>query len=243
MLPLYPELLKVEDVRTHICAIFLRIFAKFILLKAKQEKCFCPILQKSSKLYMFLWHFRPIPLRKIFCQKIRLCKRINFQKVCTQDVQISFTHTFYNRCPNPNNQFVSLCVPLYVFAEEPQYRRNLHLNLSICPPPLLLHLASSSPPPPPLLLPLPPPILLPIPPLLLSYCFSLLPPPILPSPQQTCKKWQMARMPFAELFRLCKTLPTQQKKVDLCSFLQISGYFWEFLCLLKSCSENKNKRK
>ena len=32
-----PELLKVEDVRTYICAIVLRICAKFVLLNAKQE--------------------------------------------------------------------------------------------------------------------------------------------------------------------------------------------------------------
>ena len=32
------ELLKVEDVKTHVCAIFLRICAKFVLLNVKQEK-------------------------------------------------------------------------------------------------------------------------------------------------------------------------------------------------------------
>ena len=32
------ELLKVEDVRTHNCAIFLKICAKFLLLNMKQEK-------------------------------------------------------------------------------------------------------------------------------------------------------------------------------------------------------------
>ena len=37
-LPSPPELLKVEDLETHVCAIFLRICAKFVLLNAKQEK-------------------------------------------------------------------------------------------------------------------------------------------------------------------------------------------------------------
>ena len=32
------ELLKVEDVRMHVCDFFLRICAKFVLLNAKQEK-------------------------------------------------------------------------------------------------------------------------------------------------------------------------------------------------------------
>ena len=32
---------------------------------------------------MFLWHFRPNPLRKTVIQKIWLRKRINFQKVCS----------------------------------------------------------------------------------------------------------------------------------------------------------------
>ena len=35
---MFTELLKVEDVQTHVCATFLRICAKCELLNAKQEK-------------------------------------------------------------------------------------------------------------------------------------------------------------------------------------------------------------
>ena len=39
--------------------------------------------------------------------------------------------------------------------------------------------------------------------------------------------WQMARMPFVEIFRLCGNLQTQtqQNKVYICLSWQISGYF------------------
>ena len=69
------DLLKVEDVETHVCAIILRIWAKFVLLTAIQEKkryflWFGQIWKKIFRFYMLLWHFKPIPLRKIFSQKI-----------------------------------------------------------------------------------------------------------------------------------------------------------------------------
>ena len=38
LFPLYPELLKVEDLKTHICAKFSRIWGKFRLLSTKLEK-------------------------------------------------------------------------------------------------------------------------------------------------------------------------------------------------------------
>ena len=80
-----PQLLKVDDVRTHVCAIFLRICAKFVLLNAKQEiqalkKNYFGTIPKIST--FFLWHLRPIPLHNIFSSKIRLRKIIDFQKVC-----------------------------------------------------------------------------------------------------------------------------------------------------------------
>ena len=69
------ELLKVADVQTHVCATFLSICAKFVFLNAKQEKQtlfydFGTIWQNSWRFHRFLWHFKPIVLRKIFSQKI-----------------------------------------------------------------------------------------------------------------------------------------------------------------------------
>ena len=77
-------LLKAEEVRTRVCAIFLRICAKFYVLNAKQEKqahffmIFAKYDKISLKCYAFLWHLRHVPLRKIFSQKIWLGKRIRF---------------------------------------------------------------------------------------------------------------------------------------------------------------------
>ena len=48
------ELIKVEDVKTHICAIFLRIRAKFVLLNAKQEKLGCVFLKILGQFVKFL---------------------------------------------------------------------------------------------------------------------------------------------------------------------------------------------
>ena len=45
------SLLKVEDMRTHICAVFLRICAKFVFLNVKQEK---------QELFMILAQFDSI---------------------------------------------------------------------------------------------------------------------------------------------------------------------------------------
>ena len=77
------ELLKDEDVRAHICTIFfLKICAKFVFLSAKQEEKNAffydcgTIWQFVSKLYVFSFNFRPIPLRKIVRYKIWLRKRI-----------------------------------------------------------------------------------------------------------------------------------------------------------------------
>ena len=60
---------------------------------------------------------------------------------------------------------------------------------------------------------------------------------------QTCNKWQMARIPFMIFFWVCGYLPiyTKQYKGEICSFPQISAYFWKFLILWKSRSENKGK--
>ena len=53
-----PELLKVEDVKDHVCAKFSRICAKFIILNAKQEKQahfydFGAIWQNPLNVYIF----------------------------------------------------------------------------------------------------------------------------------------------------------------------------------------------
>ena len=61
-----PELLKVEDVRTHICAIFLRICSTFVPLNVKPEK------------QALFYDFKPIPMRLMFSKKIWLRKRNNF---------------------------------------------------------------------------------------------------------------------------------------------------------------------
>ena len=81
------ELLKVEVVRSHSCKFFLRICAIYLLLNTKQEKkkhflWLWHNSSKFSKMLRFLWHFRPIPLRKTVSLKIWLRKRIHFWKVC-----------------------------------------------------------------------------------------------------------------------------------------------------------------
>ena len=38
---------------------------------------FCTIWESSLRFHVFLWQFKPISMRKIFRQKICLCKRIN----------------------------------------------------------------------------------------------------------------------------------------------------------------------
>ena len=59
--------------------------------------------------------------------------------------------------------------------------------------------------------------------------------------KQTCKKWRLAQMPYAEVFRMCRNLTTktQQNKLDLFYFrifIKILGIFkffdilqWQFL--------------
>ena len=66
------ELLNAEAVRSHDCAIFLRICAKFVLFNAKQGKqaLFNELAQfdkiKKKKHIVLLGHFRTIPFRTIF---------------------------------------------------------------------------------------------------------------------------------------------------------------------------------
>ena len=77
------ELLNAEAVRSHDCAIFLRICAKFVLFNAKQGKqaLFNDLAQfdKILKKYIvLLWHFRTIPFHTLFSKKIWLHKRICF---------------------------------------------------------------------------------------------------------------------------------------------------------------------
>ena len=78
------ELLKAEDVRRHVSAVFLRIFAKFVLLNAKQEeKALFMILAQFDEILQnctFLWHFRPIPPRKLSVEQFGCAKEFAFRR-------------------------------------------------------------------------------------------------------------------------------------------------------------------
>ena len=69
------ELLKVEVVRSHSCAIFLRICSNFYFpvqtgkISTYFFFFFGTIWQYSSKFYEFLYYIRPLPLRKILLHK------------------------------------------------------------------------------------------------------------------------------------------------------------------------------
>ena len=70
-----PDLLKAEDVRTHICAIFLRICAEFGLLNAKQDKqaLFLMVLTQFDKSLQSFMCFYGI-LGPFLCAKLSVRK-------------------------------------------------------------------------------------------------------------------------------------------------------------------------